>query len=66
MLLLLLLEAIYGICTERLLIKQQDCNPVFSWFVGLNPDDPVWDPTTDGLRPPSATPRTATAGSERN
>ena len=21
-------------------------NPLYRWFVGLSPDDPVWDPTT--------------------
>ena len=28
------------------MIEQLDYNVVFSWFVGLNPDDTVWHPTT--------------------
>ncbi len=27
-------------------MEQLDCNLLFRWFVGLNPDDPVWHPTT--------------------
>ena len=45
-LLALLLLAIYGIRSERLLIEQLDYNLLFRWFIGLNPDDPVWHPTT--------------------
>jgi len=37
----LLLQAIYGICSERMLIEQLDYNLLFRWFVGLNPDDTV-------------------------
>jgi transposase len=46
LLLALLLQAIYGIRCERMLIEQLDDNLLFRWFVGLNPDDPVWRPTT--------------------
>ena len=46
LLLALLLQAIYGIRSERMLIEQVDYNLLFRWFVGLNPDDPVWHPTT--------------------
>jgi len=42
----LLLQAIYGIRSERMLIEQLDYNLLFRWFVGLNPDDPVWQPTS--------------------
>ena len=42
LLLALLLQAIYGICSERMLMEQLDCNLLFRWFIGLNPDDPVW------------------------
>ena len=45
LLLALLLQAIYGIRSERMLIEQLDYNLLFRWFVGLNPDDPVWYPT---------------------
>jgi transposase len=41
----LLLQAIYGIRSQRMLIEQLDYNLLFRWFVGLNPDDPVWHPT---------------------
>ena len=46
LLLSLLLQAIYGIRSERMLIEQLDYNLLFRWFVGLNPDDPVWHPTS--------------------
>ena len=46
LLLALLLQAIYGIRSERMLIEQVDYNLLFRWFVGLNPDDPVWHPKT--------------------
>jgi hypothetical protein len=29
-----------------MLIEQLDYNLLFRWFAGLNPDDPVWHPTT--------------------
>ena len=46
LLLALLLQAIYGIRSERMLMEQLDYNLPFRWFIGLNPDDPVWHPTT--------------------
>lgn len=46
LLLALLLQTIYGIRSERMLMEQLDYNLLFHWFVGLNPDDPVWHPTT--------------------
>jgi len=46
LLLALLLQAIYGIRSERMLNEQPDYNLLFRWFVGLNPDDPVWHPTS--------------------
>jgi transposase len=42
----LLLQAFYGIRSERQLMEQLDDNLLYRWFVGLSPDDPVWDPTT--------------------
>jgi transposase len=42
----LLLQALYGIRSERQLMEQLDYNLLFRWFVGLSPDDRVWDPTT--------------------
>ena len=40
-----LLQALYGICSERLLLEQLHYNLLFRWFVGLSPDDPIWHPT---------------------
>jgi hypothetical protein len=31
--------------SERLLMEEMDYNLQFRWFVGLNADDEVWDPT---------------------
>ena len=42
----LLLQVFYGIRSERQLIEQLNYNLLFRWFVGLSPDDPVWDATT--------------------
>src|SRR6201993_598482 len=41
----LLLQVLYSTRSERLLMEQLDYNLLFRWFVGLNMDDPVWDPT---------------------
>ncbi|MET0166780.1 MAG: transposase, partial [Vicinamibacterales bacterium] len=42
----LLLQHLYSIRSERLLIEQLDYNLLFRWFVGLGMDDAVWSPTT--------------------
>ena len=42
----LLLHVFYGIRSERQLIEQLNYNLLYRWFVGLSPDDPVWDATT--------------------
>ncbi len=41
----LLLQAFYGIRSERQLMEQLDFNILFRWFVGLGLDDGVWDAT---------------------
>src|SRR5947209_6968036 len=41
----LLLQVFYGIRSERQLMEQLDYNLLYRWFVGLSPDDLVWDPT---------------------
>jgi transposase len=41
-----LLQAFYGIRSERLLLEQLNYNLLFRWFLGLSPDDPIWHPTT--------------------
>lgn len=42
----LLVQALYTVRSERLLMEQLRYNLLFRWFVGLSMDDPVWDPTT--------------------
>ena len=41
----LLLQVLYTIRSERLLMEQLEYNLLFRWFVGLNIDEPVWDRT---------------------
>src|SRR5262245_3766811 len=41
----LLLQALYTVRSERMLMEQLDYNLLFRWFVGLNIDDAVWDVT---------------------
>jgi transposase len=41
----LLLQVFYGLRSERQLMEQLDYDLLCRWFVGLSPDDPVWDPT---------------------
>ena len=41
----LLLQALYSIRSERLLMEQLDYNLLFRWFVGLSMDAEVWDAT---------------------
>src|SRR5438034_152187 len=42
----LLLQVLYTVRSERLLMEQLDYNLLFRWFVGLNMDEPIWDPST--------------------
>ena len=42
----LLLQAFYGIRSERQLMEQLDYDLLFRWFIGLSMDAPVWDATT--------------------
>ena len=41
----LLLQMLYSVRSERLLMEEIDYNILFRWFVGLNLDDEVWDAT---------------------
>ena len=41
----LLLQVLYSIRSERMLMEQLEYNLLFRWFVGLNMDDAVWVPT---------------------
>src|SRR5215467_10399883 len=40
-----LLQILHTVRSERQLMEQLDYNLLFRCFVGLNMDDPVWDPT---------------------
>jgi transposase len=42
----LLIQTLYSVRSERLLMEQLDYNLLFRWFVGLEMDDVVWDATT--------------------
>jgi len=41
----LVLQCLYTVRSERLLMEELDYNLLFRWFVGLNMDDPIWDAT---------------------
>ncbi len=41
----LLLQVLYTIRSERMLMEQLEYNLLFRWFVGLNMDETVWVPT---------------------
>jgi transposase len=42
----LLLQILYSVRSERLLMEQLDYNLLFRWFVGLSLDEAVWDAST--------------------
>src|SRR5947208_4614896 len=41
----LLLQVLYSVRSERMLMEQLNYNLLFRWFVGLNMDDVVWNAT---------------------
>lgn len=41
----LLLQVLYTVRSERMLMEQLNYNLLFRWFVGMNIDDAVWDVT---------------------
>src|SRR5438094_5142435 len=41
-----LLQMLYSIRSERLLMEEMDYSMLFRWFVGLNLDEEVWDATS--------------------
>jgi transposase len=41
-----LLQMLYSVRSERLLMEEIDYSILFRWFVGLNLDEDVWDATT--------------------
>jgi transposase len=42
----LLLQVLYTVRSERLLIEQLEYNLLFRWFVGLGLDEPIWNHST--------------------
>ena len=40
-----LLQALFSVRSERMLMEQIDYNLLFRWFVGLGMDAPIWHPT---------------------
>ncbi|MDE3097688.1 MAG: IS5 family transposase [Chloroflexota bacterium] len=42
----LVLQLLYSIRSERLLMERLDSDLLFRWFVGLDIDTPIWDPST--------------------
>jgi transposase len=40
-----LIQMLYSIRSERLLVEEIDYSMLFRWFVGMNLDEPVWDAT---------------------
>src|ERR1051325_9862831 len=41
-----LLQMLYSVRSERLLMEEIDYSILFRWFIGLNLDEEVWDATT--------------------
>lgn len=41
----LVLQVVYGVRSERRLMQDLDLHLLYRWFVGLSPDDAVWDVT---------------------
>src|SRR5690349_15004844 len=40
-----LVQMLYSIRSERLLMEEIDYSMLFRWFVGMNLDEPVWNAT---------------------
>jgi transposase len=47
----LLIQVLYTVRSERMLMEQLQYNLLFRWFVGLNMDEPVWVPTVFSKNP---------------
>jgi transposase len=41
----LVVQMLYSVRSERMLMEQLEYNLLFRWFVGLSADEPVWHPT---------------------
>ena len=42
----LIVQAVFSVRSERQLCEQLEYNLLFRWFVGLDLDEPAWDPTS--------------------
>jgi transposase len=42
----LLIQSLYTVRSERVLMEEIDYSVLYRWFVGLSMDDPIWSPTT--------------------
>jgi transposase len=42
----LLIQSLYTVRSERLLMEEIDYSVLYRWFVGLGMDEPIWSPTT--------------------
>jgi transposase len=42
----LVIQALYTVRSERLLMEEIDYSVLYRWFIGLNLDDRIWSPTT--------------------
>jgi transposase len=38
-----LLQVLYTVRSERMMMEQLNYNVLYRWFVGLNMDDAIWD-----------------------
>src|SRR4051812_29943144 len=58
----LLLQYLYTIRSERLLMEEIDYSVLFRWFIGLGMDDPIWSPTPFGKIRDGWLPKTVPGG----
>jgi IS5 family transposase len=42
----LVIQVLYSVRSERLLMEEINYSILYRWFIGLNLDDPIWSPTT--------------------
>ena len=42
----LVIQVLYSVRSERLLMEEIDYSMLFRWFIGVNLDTPIWSPTT--------------------
>ena len=57
-----LIQMLYSVRSERLLMEEIDYSMLFRWFVGMNLDEPVWDVTVFTKEPQPSVGRRCGAG----